>query len=107
MNRLPLITTPKDAIKENEILDGYIELHVKKIDDKKILISLQDNGGGIQVDYLDKVFEPYFTTKHKAQGTGIGLYMSKQIIEGQIKGSLSVRNSDAGACFSIHIPSTN
>ena len=102
-----LLNNSKDAIKENEILDGYIELHVKKIDDKKILISLQDNGGGIQVDYLDKVFEPYFTTKHKAQGTGIGLYMSKQIIEGQIKGSLSVRNSDAGACFSIHIPSTN
>jgi signal transduction histidine kinase len=56
------------------------------------VISVIDNGGGISEEVQDRMFEPYFTTKHKASGTGIGLYMSKQIIEKQMKGSISGTN---------------
>jgi len=50
---------------------------------------------------LDKIFEPYYSTKHKAQGTGLGLYISKVIVEDSLGGKLSVKNNLSGACFSI------
>ena len=65
------------------------------------IISVEDNAGGIAPEHLAKVFEPYFTTKFEAQGTGIGLYMSKMIIEESMKGHLSVSNTEQGACFVI------
>jgi len=56
------------------------------------VINVIDNGGGIRNDVIDRMFEPYFTTKHKSSGTGIGLYMSQQIIEKQMQGSLRGTN---------------
>lgn len=67
------------------------------------MVTICDNGGGVEKDIAEKIFEPYFTTKALNQGTGIGLYFSKMIIEGNMHGSLKVYNSEAGACFTITV----
>jgi signal transduction histidine kinase len=67
----------------------FINFHTKG---DYIIIKIRDNAGGIEETILDRIFEPYFTTKHKSQGTGIGLYMSLEIIEKHMNGKLSVLN---------------
>mgnify|MGYP005986962821 CR=1 FL=1 len=59
----------------------------------KGILKITDNGGGIKEDIIDKVFEPYFTTKHKAQGTGIGLYMTEEIIKKHLEASIRIKNT--------------
>ncbi|MEA2111170.1 MAG: HAMP domain-containing sensor histidine kinase [Campylobacterota bacterium] len=98
-----IINNAQDAIILNNIKNGKIILHVKKINNT-IQISIQDNAGGIKAENIDRIFDPYFTTKHKSQGTGIGLYMSKQIIEKDNVSRLYVRNSEEGANFIIEVP---
>ena len=71
--------------------DKKIEIEIHK-EEKAIVIFFRDNGGGIEPSIIDRVFEPYFTTKHKATGTGIGLFMSKQIIEVQMNGEVNAYN---------------
>ena len=99
-----LITNAKDALSHSEVENKKIKLHTKKIDNK-CTINISDNAGGIQKDIINRVFEPYFTTKHKSQGTGLGLYMSKEIIEKHLNGSIEVKNNKEGAVFTIVIPS--
>jgi len=70
-----------------------------------IVITITDNGGGISDEVMPKIFDPYFTTKHKSEGTGLGLYVSKLIIEHTMNGSLEVANVDDGACFTIILDS--
>ena len=80
--------------------------------DNNITISVKDNGGGIDEKILNKVFEPYFTTKHQSQGTGIGLYMCQEIITKHMDGQLTVSNQSftykdieyTGAEFKIEFP---
>ncbi|NPA55835.1 MAG: sensor histidine kinase, partial [Epsilonproteobacteria bacterium] len=67
------------------------------------VIEIEDNAGGIDQEIIDKVFEPYFTTKFQSQGTGIGLYMSKIIITKHFNSTLDVYNSSRGAVFRIRI----
>lgn len=86
-----LFSNAKDALEENEIENKLIEAVIYKQEDKAI-IQVIDNGGGIDEVVRQKMFEPYFTTKHKASGTGIGLYMSQQIIEKQMQGSIIAEN---------------
>ncbi len=70
----------------------------------KIVVSIGDHGGGIAKDIIDRIFEPYFTTKEEGKGTGVGLYMSKVIIENNMRGKLYVDNISDGALFTIELP---
>ena len=89
---LNLINNARENFKYNNITeDKKILINLKKEDDL-IILEFIDNGGGIKENIIDRIFEPYFTTKHKSIGTGIGLYMSKQIIETQMNGKLEVEN---------------
>lgn len=67
-------------------------------------IIIHDNEGGIPESVMPKIFDPYFTTKHESLGTGIGLYMSKNIITNHFHGTLEVTNEDKGAKFIITLP---
>jgi len=82
-----LFSNAKDVLEERNIEKKYIEIIITKQANNAV-ISVIDNGGGISEEVQDRMFEPYFTTKHKSSGTGIGLYMSKQIIEKQMRGSI-------------------
>ncbi len=87
-----IFNNSKDAYIQKNITKRYLQIDVY-LEAKNIVISIKDNAGGIKDDIISKVFEPYFTTKHQAQGTGIGLYMTHQIIVDHMKGSLEVKNS--------------
>ena len=67
------------------------------------IVTIKDNAGGVEEEYMDLIFEPYFTTKESLKGTGLGLYMSKMIIEKNMGGELSVENSSHGAVFRVKI----
>ncbi len=100
---LTLLNNAIDALILKAIESPKIYIKAYK-EDENILIDIQDNADGIPEDIIDKVFEPYFTTKHKTQGTGLGLYMAKMIIESGLEGTLNVENKLEGACFIIQIP---
>ena len=96
-----LIVNAKDAFDDNQIISPKIVINIKNIDDK-IEIEIIDNAGGINKNIISNIFDPYFTTK-ESKGTGIGLYLSKTIIEDKMKGKLLVKNSLDGAIFTIHL----
>ena len=101
-----LIQNSKDAFIQNNIKDKTIIIDVKEqiIQSKKyLLLEIKDNAGGINKKHIEKIFDPYFTTKHKSQGTGLGLFMSKMIIEKSLEGELSHKNCDDGSIFTITI----
>jgi len=83
-----LINNARDAMEERKIKNGHISIRVYHEKDE-LIIAVQDNAGGIPKKIVKNIFEPYFTTKHKSKGTGLGLYMSKNMIE-KVKGSLEV-----------------
>ena len=94
-----IIANAKDAIVSNKITNGKIIIKLYKKNSKSVL-EIEDNAGGIPLEPKEKVFEPFFTYKKK-NGTGIGLFMSKLIIENSMSGKLKVENKNKGACFSI------
>lgn len=100
---LNIIKNSKDAFLDNQVENPLISIITKQVETHiKILIS--DNAGGINESLLDKIFEPYFTTKDSFNGTGLGLYMSKIIIEQNMRGELKVKNIKDGVQFTIYIP---
>ncbi len=100
-----LIHNAKDAIKEKmekRPFRGEITLAYHTTpESNRILVS--DNGGGIPETIIDKIFDPYYTTKDQGKGTGLGLYMSKIIIENNMNGKLTVQNNEHGAVFTIEL----
>ncbi len=100
---LTLLNNAIDAIITKSIKNPKISINAY-LQKNNILIDIQDNALGIDNEILDKIFEPYFTTKHKTQGTGLGLYMAKMIIESGLEGTLDVENRLDGACFTIKLP---
>jgi signal transduction histidine kinase len=108
---LNILNNAKDVLVDKSVEDKKIYIEIDTVD-QDVVVQIQDNGGGIPDEIIEKVFDPYFTTKHKSQGTGIGLYMSKEIVEKKLNGFLTVKNREIsidneyfeGACFVISVP---
>ncbi|WP_295021027.1 ATP-binding protein [Sulfurimonas sp.] len=98
-----LIHNSKDAFISNGILIKEINITLRK-DHEFAIIEVEDNAGGIKKDNIDKIFEPYFTTKHKSRGTGLGLFMSKMICEQGLHGTIDAKSKKQTTTFSIKIP---
>lgn len=98
-----LLNNAKDILLEKKIINPTVIVSVST-SDNEITIIVQDNGGGIPNNVIEKIFDPYFTTKHESIGTGIGLYMSKKIITQYFDGSIEVENENGGAKFIIILP---
>lgn len=97
-----IIKNSQDAIMENKIEEGRINIHSFEHNDALIL-EIEDNAGGIPETIMDKIFDPYFSTKTDKNGTGLGLYMSKTIIEEHCKGQLKATNTENGVKLIITI----
>lgn len=111
-----IINNAKDSIVENinSKENRYIFISTKKVNDSLVL-EIKDNGLGIDDSIINRVFEPYFTTKHQSIGTGIGLSMAYQIVVQRHKGNIIVSNEEfeyngkmlKGACFSMYFKGLN
>jgi len=99
---LNILKNAEDIFIERDIKERIIDIKVYKVDND-ILIKIIDNAGGIEEDNIDKIFDPYFSTKSFKNGTGLGLYMSKIIVEKHLEGKISVYNDEFGAIFEILI----
>jgi len=100
---LNLLKNANDNFLEKSISKPLIAIHTHE-SEKHLTIDICDNGGGVSEDIIDKIFDPYFSTKDEKNGTGLGLYMSKIIVEQQHKGQLNVYNKNDGVCFTIALP---
>jgi C4-dicarboxylate-specific signal transduction histidine kinase len=99
---LNILSNAKDVLVERNVAAPRIGISISGTEDRSV-VTITDNGGGISTDVMPKIFDPYFTTKDKMQGTGIGLYMSKIIIEQNMGGSLTARNVEGGVAFCIEV----
>ncbi len=100
---LNILKNASDAFVDNEIMEPKLMLKGFEMDDFQV-VEIYDNAGGIPAAIMDKIFDPYFSTKGPGIGTGLGLYMSKMIVEEHCQGQLLVKNTDQGACFIIKLP---
>jgi signal transduction histidine kinase len=108
---LNIYNNARDAIVENNLEHKYFFINAKCEGDN-FIIRLKDSGGGIDENIIEKIFEPYFTTKHRSKGTGLGLYITYGIITEHLNGTIEVHNTEynysnyklSGAEFIISIP---
>ncbi len=108
---LNIINNSLDAFEEQKLDKKFIFMDLYK-NNNSLILTIKDNAGGIKENIINRIFEPYFTTKHKSQGTGIGLYMSMEIIQKHMNGKISVSNEEyiyenikcKGAQFKIELP---
>jgi PAS domain S-box-containing protein len=99
---LNILSNAKDVFLERKVASPLITIKAFRRKDKTI-VTLSDNAGGIPDEIMGRIFEPYFTTKELGKGTGVGLYMSKTIVEKHMSGKLSARNIKGGAEFRIEV----
>jgi DNA-binding response OmpR family regulator len=100
---LSILNNAKEVLLERGTPHPVVEIVCSSRDGSN-LIAVSDNGGGIDEGIMDKIFDPYFSTKFGSQGTGLGLYMAKMVIEKNMQGRLSARNTAEGAVFIIELP---
>jgi signal transduction histidine kinase len=96
-----ILNNAKEALKNSPQKDIFIKAYKKE---KDAVIEIEDTGGGIDEKIMDKIFDPYFSTKEEKNGSGLGLYISKMLVLKQLKGSILVENTDKGAKFTIIVP---
>ncbi|WP_164971015.1 ATP-binding protein [Halarcobacter mediterraneus] len=102
---LNVLNNSKEAlIKNNKTSKKEVKIRIKKIIENKVLITIEDNAGGVKEEYKDKIFDPYFTTKHESIGTGISLYLCYELITTQCNGKIYFKNKKEGAKFYIELP---
>ena len=99
---LNILNNAKDALVLNNISNPQITIKFSQIDAFQI-IEIEDNAGGIDLNIIEKIFNPYFSSKEKKNGTGLGLYICKIIVEKHLNGEISVKNTKNGASFSSKI----
>jgi PAS domain S-box-containing protein len=97
-----IIMNARDALVTKKVADALISIHTYA-EGKSSIVTITDNAGGIADEVMGEIFKPYFTTKGADKGSGIGLFMSRTIIEESMGGALSVRNTGNGAEFSIRV----
>jgi signal transduction histidine kinase len=102
---LNILSNAKDILLERKIQNPKINIEIKNGNNYAI-VKIKDNARGVDSSIIDKIFEPYFTTRHQTQGTGIGLYMAKNIIERNMNGYINVTNVEDGALFTIKVDKT-
>jgi len=106
-----IFNNSRDILNEQNIKNKYVFITTYK-KDNNVIISIKDNAGGINPDIIEKIFEPYFTTKHKSQGTGLGLHMTYNLIVTSMNGDIETKNVNFsydnehfyGAKFIIMLP---
>lgn len=101
-----IIKNARDVLEERNIENKQIKIRYFQ-EENFLVIEIEDNAGGINDDVIEKIFNPYFSTKDNKNGTGLGLYMSKTIIEKHSSGILDVQNTKNGAMFIIKLPINN
>ena len=100
---LILMNNSIDAITINEICQPKIIIKSKR-ENQNIVISIEDNAGGIPLEIMEKIYNPYFTTKHESKGTGLGLYILAMLIEKSMQGFVNINNMNEGVLSTLSIP---
>ena len=98
-----ILKNAKEAFGEAEDKKKIIWISIDSFKDG-VILRIQDNAGGIDDAIIGKIFDPYFTTKTSKNGTGLGLYMSKTIVDKHLHGTIDVKNVENGSCFEIRLP---
>ena len=103
---LTIFNNSIEAFKENDISDKIVDVMIEE-DERNLIIKIKDNAGGVKDELLEKIFDLYFSTKIKKNGTGLGLYISKTIITRHFKGKIKASNVNNGLEMIIVFPKTN
>jgi len=98
-----LLSNATEVLEARDIEEKYIDIEIQE-KEKYLVVTIEDNAGGIKKENVTHIFEPYFSTKKRTGGTGLGLYVAKIIIEQNMQGTLSVSNTNKGAKFMIKLP---